>query len=69
MGRAPHHLGGAGEGGSADAFDTLMQVLAKPRRHFRLTDLHRAPRAPERLQEFPSWLREHGGAYCAENAI
>lgn len=53
-----------GEGGTADAFDTLMEVLAKPRVHFRLSADHRAPRAPEQLPDLRPWLRKHGGGYC-----
>lgn len=57
-----------GEGGEADAFDTLMQVLAIPRRHFALGDAHRAPRAPELHRYLGSWLRAlPGGARCASN--
>ena len=59
----PCHLAD-GEGGGADAFDTLMEVLATPRRHFRVTDAHRAPRAPEQHKDLKAWLRRHGGDYC-----
>lgn len=53
-----------GEGGQEDAFDTLMQVLARPRRHFQLSDDHRQPRAPEMLDELNLWLEERGGKLC-----
>ena len=59
----PCHLAD-GEGGGADAFDTLMEVLATPRRHFRVTNAHRAPRAPEQHKDLKAWLRRHGGDYC-----
>ena len=36
-------------GGAADAFDTLMATLRRPRVHFRRGAEHRAPRAPELL--------------------
>jgi hypothetical protein len=52
------------EGGEADAFQTLMEVLAVPRRHFEVSDKHRMPRAPEMLDELYAWLRAHGGAEC-----
>jgi hypothetical protein len=55
------------EGGAADAFDTLMAVLAQPRVHFTLSDAHRAPRAPEQLPQLARWLRAHGGAECVES--
>ena len=61
------HLAPA-EGGAADAFDTLMAVLAKPRRHFALLAEHRAPRAPELRRDLDGWLRERGGARCAPTA-
>jgi hypothetical protein len=53
------------EGGGSDAFDTLMDVLARPRRHFAPSAVHRAPRAPERHSELRSWLQKHDGAKCA----
>ena len=53
-----------GEGGDADAFDTLMEVLRKPRRHFELSSDHKAPRAPEMLDELYPWLRQRGGEAC-----
>ena len=53
-----------GEGGTADAFDTLMQVLAKPRRHFAVVADHRAPRAPEMMDELYPWLKARGGDFC-----
>ena len=56
----------AHEGGDADAFDTLMQVLAVPRRHFAVSAMHSAPRAPEVFRHLRPWLRGlRGGAYCA----
>jgi len=55
-----------GEGGSADAFDTLMEVLARPRRHFQIGATHRAPRAPEMLDELFPWLRKRGGDFCTK---
>ena len=55
-----------GEGGAADAFDTLMEVLNKPRRHFALSDDHRAPRAPEMMDELNPWLRKRGGDFCTK---
>lgn len=60
------HLAG-NEGGAADAFDTLMEVLARPRVHFSLSDAHRVPRAPERMMQLRPWLRQHGGGYCTES--
>ena len=62
----PCHLR-EGEGGEADAFDTLMEVLAKPRVHFRLSADHRAPRAPEQMPDLKRWLIQHGGAYCTQS--
>ena len=56
----------AGEGGRADAFDTLMAALTRPRRHFAIARAHRAPRAPEMLDELNKWLRERGGAFCTQ---
>ena len=53
-----------GEGGGADAFDTLMEVLAKPRKHFQLSGDHKAPRAPEMLDELYPWLKQRGGEPC-----
>jgi hypothetical protein len=55
-----------GEGGVADAFDTLMEVLAKPRRHFKIGEEHREPRAPEMLDELNPWLRQRGGDFCTK---
>lgn len=54
------------EGGMADAFDTLMEVLASPRVHFRLSEAHRAPRAPEMMDQLYPWLRERGGDFCTK---
>jgi hypothetical protein len=45
-------------------FDTLMQVLAIPRRHFRLTADHTSPRAPEMMDELNPWLKKRGGELC-----
>ena len=59
------HLVGPDEGGKADAFDTLMQVLAVPRRHFGVSAIHSAPRAPEQHHKLTAWLQHQGGAYCA----
>jgi len=57
-----------GEGGEADAFDTLMQVLKTPRKHFEVTAAHNAPRAPELHRHLGGWLRKlEGGASCAKN--
>ena len=57
-----------GAGGAADAFDTLMQVLRAPRRHFVLSAAHRAPRAPELHRDLGKWLHAlPGGARCAHN--
>ena len=53
-----------GEGGSADAFDTLMTTLSTPRRHFNLSDDHRAPRAPEMMDQLNTWLKQRGGEEC-----
>ena len=61
----PCHLREA-EGGTADAFATLMEVLARPRRHFAVGDEHRAPRAPEMLDELNGWLRRRGGDFCTK---
>ena len=58
------HLRREDEGGTADAFDTLMAVLAKPRRHFSLSNEHRAPRAPEMMDELNPWLKARGGEEC-----
>jgi hypothetical protein len=58
-----------GEGGEADAFDTLMEVLARPRVHFRPGEAHTAPRAPELLKDLDGWLRRApGGEVCARRA-
>lgn len=59
------HLG-PDEGGAHDAFDTLMDVLRRPRRHFALSDVHAAPRAPEMLDELYPWLKQHGGGFCTK---
>ena len=59
----PCHLR-AHEGGGSDAFDTLMEVLATPRRHFERSAEHRAPRAPEARGSLAAWLRARGGGYC-----
>ena len=53
-----------GEGGTADAFDTLMEVLQRPRVHFEPNERHKAPRAPEMLDELNGWLRKRGGDEC-----
>jgi hypothetical protein len=53
-----------GEGGALDAFDTLMEVLRRPRVHFELSSVHAAPRAPEMLDELYPWLRAHGHEEC-----
>ena len=57
-----------GEGGEADAFDTLMDVLRTPRRQaFSVTAAHKAPRAPELLDELFPWLRRlPDGAACTK---
>ena len=55
----PCHLR-EGEGGRADAFDTLMTALANPRRHFNISEDHRKPRAPEMMDELYPWLRKLG---------
>lgn len=55
-----------GEGGAHDAFDTLMQVMRRPRRHFALSEIHEAPRAPEMMDELYPWLRERGGGFCTK---
>ena len=47
-----------------DAFDTLMQVLRIPRKHFAIGEAHRAPRAPELHRQLRSWLRDHGATKC-----
>jgi len=47
---APMHRTGSDDDGE-DAFDTLLRVLRAPRRHFRISAAHRAPRAPELLSE------------------
>jgi len=52
------------EGGTADAFDTLMETLRKPRRHFALSADHHAPRAPEMMDQLNKWLRSRGGEEC-----
>ena len=52
------------EGGEEDAFDTLMRVLAVPRRQFTLSDAHRAPRAPETHRTLRPWLRARGASSC-----
>ena len=56
------HLGGESDGGRADAFDTLMEVLARPRRHFVRSAAHALPggptRAPEFLHDLYPWLRQ-----------
>jgi len=57
------HLAEA-EGGTADAFDTLMTSLSHPRRHFNLSEAHRAPRAPEMMDELFPWLKRLGGEEC-----
>ncbi|KAL1496641.1 hypothetical protein AB1Y20_014244 [Prymnesium parvum] len=51
-----------GDGHEPDAFDTLMQVLRQPRRYFKLSSVHYAPRAPELLKDLDPWLEAHGGA-------
>ena len=51
-----------GEGGAADAFDTLMATLRRPRVHFRRGAEHRAPRAPEQLPRLDAWMRALPGA-------
>ena len=61
----PCHLQ-PGEGGDEDAFDTLMEVLQIPRRHFAVSDEHRAPRAPEMMDELNPWLRARGGEECTK---
>jgi len=49
-----------GEGGGLDAFDTLMEVLRRPRTHFKLSSVHNAPRAPEMLDElYPALKKLH----------
>ena len=53
-----------GEGGHADAFDSLMESLRVPRRHFVRSADHAAPRAPELLDELNPWLRRRGGEQC-----
>ena len=60
------HLRGRSAGGTSDAFDTLMAVLATPRRHFAISDDHREPRAPDRHEDLAAWLRQRGGAYCVD---
>ena len=55
-----------GEGGTADAFDTLMETLRRPRRHFNISPDHRAPRAPEMMDELNLWLRKRGGEQCTK---
>ena len=51
----------------ADAFDTLIELLARfPRAHFQLSTEHRAPRAPEMLDELYAWLRSNGGEECTQ---
>ena len=55
-----------GEGGQADAFDTLMDVLRTPRRHFELGPDHLAPRSPEMLWQLNPWLKERGGEECTK---
>jgi len=52
-----------GEGGTADALDTLLEVLRRPRSHF--TPPTAAPdRAPEFLKELFPWLRSRGAPEC-----
>ena len=62
------HLDGESDGGRADAFDTLMEVLARPRRHFVRSAAHALPggptRAPEFLYDLYPWLRQRGGDEC-----
>ena len=62
------HLDGESDGGRADAFDTLMEVLARPRRHFVRGAAHALPggptRAPEFLYDLYPWLRQRGGDEC-----
>eukprot|EP00966_Prymnesium_polylepis_P072157 1675762-Prymnesium_polylepis.1 len=53
-----------GEGGDKDAFDTLMEVLRTPRRHFELEGDHTAPRAPEMLYQLNDWLKARAGDEC-----
>jgi len=53
-----------GEGGMHDAFDTLMQVMRRPRRHFALSEMHELPRAPEMMDQLYPWLRKRGGGFC-----
>jgi len=55
-----------GEGGDADAFDSLMQVLRSPRVHFRRSAVHAAERAPEMLDELYPWLKAHGAPECTQ---
>ncbi|KAL1526918.1 hypothetical protein AB1Y20_015609 [Prymnesium parvum] len=54
----------AEEGGKYDAFDTLLQELKTPRKHFKLTLDHKGPAAPERLYELNDWLRQRNGDFC-----
>ena len=42
-----------------------MQVMRRPRRHFALSEMHEAPRAPEMMDELYPWLRTRGGGFCA----
>uniref|UniRef100_A0A7S4B586 Exostosin GT47 domain-containing protein n=1 Tax=Chrysotila carterae TaxID=13221 RepID=A0A7S4B586_CHRCT len=56
--------GAQAEGGSADAFETLMEVLRTPRRHFVRGAEHEAERAPEMLADLYPWLRARGGEAC-----
>lgn len=56
-----------GEGGTADAFDTLMETLRRPRKHFAISADHKAPRAPEMMDELNPWLkRMRGGDECTK---
>lgn len=59
------HLG-EGEGGDLDAFDTLMEVLRRPRTHFELSAVHSAPRAPEMLDELYPALRKLHHPECTQ---
>jgi len=53
-----------GEGGEADAFETLMALLRTPRVHFQRAKEHQEPRAPEMLADLYPWLKSRGGQEC-----
>ena len=41
-------------------------MLQRPRMHFAIGADHRAPSAPEMLDELNPWLRARGGDFCTK---